>query len=140
MVKKSTANNFTIGIVIFLIIGSLFSDWAWIFSSKGTPILLFVIVPVYGTFIGIILLLQFLAQKDTGEVKEKQVVKESDTPEKLTPLKIAFLVFFLTGSLLSVLSVILYDPGEGVGMSILGAILAVIGLILALIQASISKN
>ena len=129
MVQKSTANNISIGMIIFLAIGSIFGDWAWLFSSEGTTILLAVILPVYGVFIGIILLLQFLARKDPGEEKEKEVA----SAETLQVLKLLMLGFFLTGSLLSVLSVILYDPGEGLAMSSLGATLAIIGVIIMII-------
>ena len=90
--------------------------------------------------LGIILLLQILASKDTGEFQERQVERIDGPPEKFTPLKIVMLIFILTGALLSVLSVIIYEPGEGVGMSTLGAILAVIGLILAIVQASKPKK
>ncbi len=140
MVKKSTANNFSIGIIVFMILGSLFTDWKWILSSEGTTILQFVIIPAFGLFFGIIFLLQFLASKDTGEERERQIEKGDVPPEKFTPLKIALLICLLSGALLSVLSIIIYEPGEGVWMSTLGAILAVIGLILVVIQVSTSKK
>ena len=140
MVKKSTANYISIGIIVAMFLGSLFTDWDWIFSSKGTTILQFVIIPVFGLLFGIIFILQFLASKDTGEERELQVEKVDAPPEKFTPLKIALLICLLSGALLSVLSTIIYEPGEGVWMSTLGAILAVIGLILVVIQVSTSKK